>query len=106
MASKLDVPFVNFWLHGPVEPFATSLYRRSNRNAFAPNPVAYFPQKETGIETQYMVRVTFVSLPHDRLSLQLIMSLSAMHTRQFSEMLPVLSLSLAYMAASEDRWAS
>lgn len=56
LASKLDVQFVNFWLHGPVEPFATSLYRRSNRNAFAPNPLAYFPQKETGIETQHMVR--------------------------------------------------
>ncbi|BDA49333.1 UDP-glucuronosyltransferase 2A1 [Coccomyxa sp. Obi] len=54
MASKLDVPFVNFWLFGPVEPFATSIWRRSNRNAFAPNPIAYFPQKGTEIETQYM----------------------------------------------------
>lgn len=57
MASKLDVPFVNFWLFGPVEPFATSVWRGSNRNAFAPNPIAYFPQKGTGIETQYMVSV-------------------------------------------------
>lgn len=55
MASKLDVPFVNFWLFGPIEPFATSVWRGSNRNAFAPNPIAYFPQKGTGIETQHMV---------------------------------------------------
>lgn len=54
MASKLDVSFVNFWLYGPVEPFATSIWRASNRNAFAPNPIAYFPQKGTGIDTQHM----------------------------------------------------
>lgn len=55
MASKLDVPFVNFQMYAPVEPFQTSSWRGSNRNAFNPNPLAYFPQKDSGIETQKMV---------------------------------------------------
>lgn len=55
MASKLDVPFVNFQMYAPVEPFQTSSWRGSNRNAFNPNPLAYFPQKDSGIETQQMV---------------------------------------------------
>jgi hypothetical protein len=55
MASKLDVPFVNFQMYAPVEPFQTSSWRGSNRNAFNPNPLAYFPQKDSGIETHLMV---------------------------------------------------
>ncbi len=55
LAAKLDLPFVNFWLAGPIEPYATSLWRGSNRRAFTPNPLAYFPQMETGIQTQHMV---------------------------------------------------
>ncbi len=58
LASRLDVPFLNFWLAAPIEPFATSLWRGSNRNAFTPNPLAYFPQMETDIQTQHMVRST------------------------------------------------
>lgn len=55
LASKLDIPYVNFWFISPVEPFQTSLWRTSSRNFFTPNPLAYFPQKDSGIQTQYMV---------------------------------------------------
>ncbi|EIE24827.1 UDP-Glycosyltransferase/glycogen phosphorylase [Coccomyxa subellipsoidea C-169] len=54
LASKLDVPFVNFQMYAPIESVQTSAWRGSNRNAFTPNPLAYFPQKDSGIETQHM----------------------------------------------------
>lgn len=55
LASKLDAQLMNFWLAAPFEPFSTTLWRGSNRRMFTPNPLAYYPQMETDIQTQYMV---------------------------------------------------
>lgn len=56
LASRLDVPIVNFLPAAPIEPFLTSLWRGSNRRLFTSNPLSYVPQMELDFTTQYLVR--------------------------------------------------
>ncbi|CAL8464217.1 g3752 [Coccomyxa elongata] len=54
LASRLDVPIVNFLPAAPIEPFLTSLWRGSNRRLFTSNPLSYVPQMELVFTTQYL----------------------------------------------------
>lgn len=56
LASKLDKSFVNYFPAGPIDPFFTAIYPRSNRRAFLPNPLSYVPQAGDVTTSQYMVR--------------------------------------------------
>lgn len=56
LASKLDKSFVNYFPAGPIDPFFTAIYPRSNRRAFVPNPLSYVPQAGEVVTSQYMVR--------------------------------------------------
>lgn len=62
LASKLDVPLVSYFPAGPFEPFFTTLWRGSNRRAFLPNPLSYFPQQDMCTTTQHMVSIFGVTL--------------------------------------------
>jgi hypothetical protein len=55
VASKLSRPMVSYFPAGPLEPFMTSLWRGSNRRAFIPNPISYFPQMGLRTESQHLV---------------------------------------------------
>ena len=55
LASKLDLPWVDFWPAAPVEPFMSSLWPGANRQMFQPNPLSYYPQFFMRSTTQRMV---------------------------------------------------
>ena len=55
LASKLDKAFVGFTPMGPRDPLSSSIYPKSGRKAFLPNPLAYVPQADAEIITQHMV---------------------------------------------------
>ncbi len=62
LASRLDLPFVNYFGASPIEPFLTSLWRGSNRRFFTSNPLSYVPQMEQDFTTQYLVRCRLMKL--------------------------------------------
>lgn len=55
LASRLDVPIVNYFPTGPFDPFFTSLWRGSSRRGFLPNPLSYNPQIDMESTSQIMV---------------------------------------------------
>ena len=55
LASRLNIPFVSLLLAAPIEPLLTSLWPGSNRRAFLPNPLSYYPQLGMQIASQHMV---------------------------------------------------
>ncbi len=55
LASRLDLPWVNYFPAAPLEPYLTSIWPSSPRRAFVPNPLSYFPQNTMSTTTQFMV---------------------------------------------------
>ena len=55
LASRLDLPWVNYWPAAPLEPFMSSLWSGANRQMFQPNPLSYYPQLFMRSTTQRMV---------------------------------------------------
>ena len=55
LAKRLNISFVDYFPAGAIEPFFTTLWRGSNRRAFLPNPLAYHPQMDMHVTSQYMV---------------------------------------------------
>ena len=62
LASKLDLPWVNYWPAAPVEPFMSSLWSGANRQMFQPNPLSYYPQFFMRTTTQRMVCTSHTEL--------------------------------------------
>ena len=66
LASRLDVPWVNYFPAAPLEPYLTSIWAGSSRRAFVPNPLSYFPQTSMSTTTQFMVCSSSPSMPYLR----------------------------------------
>ena len=56
LASRLDIQWVSYFPAAPMEPFLTSVWPGSNRRAFTPNPLSYYPQMSMTTTSQFMVR--------------------------------------------------
>ena len=64
LASRLDIPWVNYFPATPLEPYLTAVWAGSPRRAFVPNPLSYFPQTSMSTTTQFMVCSFQSSMPY------------------------------------------
>ena len=55
LASRRNLPFINYFPAGAIEPFFTTLWRGSGRRVFLPNPLSYHPQMDLHVTSQHLV---------------------------------------------------